>query len=52
MWTIKFSQKAEKSLKDYDKAIQKQILAGIKKVGRNPLPHPNGYGKPAWSQRW
>ncbi|WP_236860206.1 type II toxin-antitoxin system RelE family toxin [Candidatus Formimonas warabiya] len=33
-------------MKDYDKATQKQILAGIKKVSRNPFPHPNGYGKP------
>jgi mRNA interferase RelE/StbE len=46
MWTIKLSQEAKKSLKNYDKPIQKQILAGIQKVSRNPLPHPNGYGKP------
>jgi mRNA interferase RelE/StbE len=46
MWTIKFSDDSRKSLKGYDKQTQKQILAGIKKVSRNPLPHPNGYGKP------
>jgi mRNA interferase RelE/StbE len=46
MWTIKLSEEAKKSLKHYDKAIQIQVLAGIKKVSQNPLPRPNGYGKP------
>lgn len=46
MWNIRISGEAKKSLKGYDRHIQKLILAGIRKVSRNPLPHPNGYGKP------
>lgn len=37
------------SKKDYKKiegSIKKQILAGILKVSKAPLPSPNGYGKP------
>ncbi|MBZ4647417.1 MAG: plasmid stabilization system [Clostridia bacterium] len=26
--------------------VQKQVLTGISKVSKNPLPHPQGYGKP------
>lgn len=46
MWRIKFSNEAKKSLKRYNKPVQKQVLAGISKVSKNPLPHPQGYGKP------
>lgn len=46
MWIKKYSTEALKSFKGYDKPIQIQILAGIQKVSRNPLPHPEGLGKP------
>ena len=35
--------------KDYEKiegSIRRQVLAGIIKVSKAPLPSPNGYGKP------
>ena len=38
-----------RSQKDYNKiegSIRKQVLAGIVKVSKAPLPSPNGYGKP------
>ena len=46
MWEIKFSKEARKALPVFDNVIQKQVLAGIKKVSKNPLPNPDGYGKP------
>lgn len=46
MWQIKFSDQAFQFLEKADNNITKQILAGIKKVSQNPLPNPNGYGKP------
>lgn len=46
MWEVKSSKEARKALSIFDNVIQKQVLAGIKKVSKNPLPNPNGYGKP------
>lgn len=46
MWQIKFSEQAFRFLEKADNNVVKQILAGIKKVSQNPLPHPKGYGKP------
>lgn len=45
MWDIRFSKEAKKDLLKFDKIIQLQILAGIKRVSQNPLPN-QGYGKP------
>jgi len=45
-WDIRITDEARK---DYDKmegSIRRQILAGIVKVAKAPLPGPNGYGKP------
>jgi len=46
MWTPKIIPEAEKSFGKFDKSLQIQIVAGIMKVAKNPLPQPNGYGKP------
>ena len=46
MWTIKFSPEADMAISKLDRSLVIQLLAGIKKVSSNPLPHPNGYGKP------
>jgi len=46
MWQIKLSKEARKALSVLDNVTQKQVLAGIKKVSKNPLPNPDGYGKP------
>ena len=46
IWSIKISKEAQKEYKNLDKGARLQVLAGILKVSRNPLPHPHGYGKP------
>lgn len=46
LWKIKI---VDKALEDYQKlatSFRKQVLAGILKVSKAPLPSPNGYGKP------
>ncbi len=46
MWTAKFAPDAKADLKELDKSSAEQVLKGIAKVKKNPLPRPNGYGKP------
>lgn len=46
MWIVKYSPEAYLDLLKLDHSIIIQVLAGIKKVSSNPLPHPQGYGKP------
>lgn len=48
MWTIKYSYEAQKDMLKLDKMLQQQVLKGIYKVSQNPLPAPDGYGKPPW----
>ncbi len=45
-WKIRITDEARKEYYKLDKAIRKQVLAGIYKVSQAPLPSPNGYGKP------
>lgn len=45
-WKIKISDEAKKDYKKLDNSIKKQVLAGIIKVSKAPLPSPHGYGKP------
>lgn len=45
-WLVKYIPEAKNDLNDLDKGVKMQVLAGIKKVSRNPLPRPEGYGKP------
>ena len=46
MWEAKFAPDAKADLKRLDKAFAMQVLKGIAKVRKNPLPRPDGYGKP------
>lgn len=50
-WNIRISKEAQKEYRSLDKGVRLQVLAGILKVSNNPLPHPNGYGKPLGNQR-
>lgn len=45
-WKIKISDEAKKDYKKLNNSIKKQVLAGIIKVSKAPLPSPHGYGKP------
>lgn len=50
MWLVKFCNEAKKDLRKLDNSVVKQVLAGIKKVSRNPVPqNEGGYGKPLGS---
>lgn len=51
MWRVKFIPEAETEMDELDKSIQKQVLFGIAKVSKNPLPcTEGGYGKPLGSK--
>lgn len=45
-WEIRITDEAKKDLNKIEGSIRKQVLAGIVKVSKAPLPSPNGYGKP------
>ncbi len=45
-WKIKILQEAKKEYYKLDGSLRKQVLAGILKVSKAPLPSANGYGKP------
>lgn len=45
-WKIKITEEAQKDFSKIEPSLKKQILAGIIKVSKAPLPSPNGYGKP------
>ena len=45
-WHVKISKEAEKDYDKIDGSVKKQVLAGIVKVSKAPLPAPDGYGKP------
>ncbi len=46
-WSIEFLEEAEKDMRKLDHSAQIQVLKGIQKVSRNPLPkEEGGYGKP------
>lgn len=50
-WSISFLPEALDDLKRLDGAVRPQILKGIQKVSRNPLPDSSGgYGKPLGNQ--
>lgn len=50
-WGVVFLPEASDDLKRLDGAIRPQILKGIRKVSRNPLPDSSGgYGKPLGNQ--
>ena len=45
-WKIRITNEAKKDYKRLEGSLRKQVLAGIVKVAKAPLPSPNGYGKP------
>lgn len=52
IWNIEFLEEAVKDIKKLDRAVQVQVLKGIQKVSRNPLPaEDGGYGKPLGNKR-
>lgn len=52
IWNIEFLEEAVKDIKKLDRSVQVQVLKGIQKVSRNPLPaKEGGYGKPLGNKR-
>lgn len=50
-WNIEFLEEAAKDIKRLDYSVRIQVLKGIQKVSRNPLPvQEGGYGKPLGSK--
>lgn len=45
-WKIRITDEARKDYLKIEGSLKKQVLAGILKVSKAPLPSPNGYGKP------
>ena len=45
-WNIRITSEAKQDFQKLDGSLKRQVLAGIKKVSKAPLPSPNGYGKP------
>lgn len=45
-WKVKITDEARKDYFKLEGSLRKQVLAGIRKVSKAPLPSPNGYGKP------
>ncbi|MCR4566884.1 MAG: type II toxin-antitoxin system RelE/ParE family toxin [Pseudobutyrivibrio sp.] len=50
-WEIRISTEARKEFKKLDNSIRRQVLAGILKVSKAPLPSPDGYGKPLGNKK-
>ena len=51
-WSIEFLEEAEKDMKKFDHSAQIQVLKGIIKVSKNPLPpEEGGYGKSLGNKR-
>ena len=42
IWSIEFLEEAEKDMKKLDHSAQIQVLKGIAKVSKNPLPAEEG----------
>lgn len=46
-WQVEFLDDAKEDLKSLDHSVRVQVLKGIEKAARNPLPNSKGgYGKP------
>ena len=45
-WKVKITDEARKDYFKLEGSLRKQVLAGIRKVSKAPLPSPDGYGKP------
>lgn len=45
-WSIEFLEEAKKDMKKLERSASIQVLKGIRKVSKNPLPvQEGGYGK-------
>jgi mRNA interferase RelE/StbE len=44
-WEICITDEAKKDYRKLEGSARKQVLAGIIKVSKAPLPSPDGYGK-------
>lgn len=52
MWKVSYMESAVKDLEKLDNSQRKQVLKGIEKVSKNPLPvNEGGYGKPLGNKR-
>lgn len=45
-WDVKIASDAKRDFRKLDGSIQRQVIMGILKVAKAPLPSPQGYGKP------
>ena len=45
-WEVKIASDAKKDFRKLDGSIKHQVIMGILKVAKAPLPSPYGYGKP------
>lgn len=45
-WEVRIADEAKKEYKKLEGSVRKQVLAGISKVSKAPIPSPDGYGKP------
>lgn len=46
-WSVEFLEEAKKDMKKLERSASIQVLKGIQKISRNPLPvQEGGYGKP------
>ncbi len=45
-WSIRICDEAKKDFRKLDNSVKPQVIAGILKVSKAPLPYPDGYGKP------
>ncbi|MDE6846576.1 MAG: type II toxin-antitoxin system RelE/ParE family toxin [Lachnospiraceae bacterium] len=50
-WNICITDEAKKDYNKIEGSIHKQVLAGIVKVSKAPLPSPNGYWKPLGNKK-
>ena len=50
-WEIRITDEAKKDFGKLEGSIRKQVLAGIIKVSKAPLPSPDGYGKPLGNKK-
>ena len=50
-WEIRITDEAKKDYGKLEGSIRKQVLAGIVKVSKAPLPSPEGYGKPLGNKK-
>lgn len=47
IWEVEFLEEAKKDMKKLERSANLQVLKGIQKVSKNPLPvQEGGYGKP------